>query len=146
MGLRKKNGSDYDVLLAEERLILEATEAVVAVLDANGISRQELAQRMGKSKGFVSQLLSGERNMTLRTLADLGHALGCRFRVVPQMAADSAVAFHANVRPGNLLGAFAEYRRVAGVARAVISPEAVEESMRAAEANDIDSHEYALAA
>jgi transcriptional regulator with XRE-family HTH domain len=31
---------------------------------------------MGKTKGFISQLLSGGRNLTLRTVADILHVLG----------------------------------------------------------------------
>src|ERR1700693_5289014 len=76
--------TDYERLLAQERLILDATEAIVELLDEQGVSRQELARRLEKSKGFVSQLLSGERNMLLRTLADLGYALGRSFSVVPR--------------------------------------------------------------
>ena len=144
MALKRKNESDYERLLAEERLILEATEAVIALLDEQGISRQELARRLGKSKGFVSQLLSGERNMTLRTLANLGHALDRRFGVVAQPSTGSV--FQAHIKPENLLGAFAEYRRSADTARRAISPQAVEESLRADEAHSDDSHEYALAA
>ena len=75
---------DMNLLVAEEELILEATEAVVRLLERDQLSRQELATRLEKSKGFVSQLLSGHRNMTLRTLADMGHVLGYRFRVVAQ--------------------------------------------------------------
>ncbi len=65
-------------LLRQEELILEATEGLVEAIDAQGLSRSELARRIGKSKAFVSQALSGRRNMTLRTLADLGDAVGTR--------------------------------------------------------------------
>lgn len=65
-------------LFEEESLIAEGTELIAQLLEAQGVSRQELAARLGKSKGFVSQLLSGERNMTLRTVAALGFALGTR--------------------------------------------------------------------
>jgi transcriptional regulator with XRE-family HTH domain len=65
-------------LLEEETLIAEATELISQMLDAQGVRRQELASRLGKSKGHVTQLLSGERNMTLRTLAAAAFALGAR--------------------------------------------------------------------
>jgi transcriptional regulator with XRE-family HTH domain len=83
MRSKGQKDNDYERLLAQERLILDATETIVGLLEEQGVSRQELAKRLGKSKGFVSQLLSGERNMTLRSLADLGHALGRSFSVVP---------------------------------------------------------------
>lgn len=60
----------------EEGLILGVTEEIWKVLSLRGISKVELADRLGKSKGFVSQVLNGSRNMTLRTLADIAYALG----------------------------------------------------------------------
>lgn len=68
-------------LLAQEELILEVTETLCALLEKEGVSRAELARRLGKSKGFVSQLLGGGRNLTLRTLADVLGALGYKLRL-----------------------------------------------------------------
>ena len=68
-------------LLREEELILEVTEAVSAVMQEEGISKSQLAKRLGKTKGFISQLLSGGRNLTLRTLARLVDALGYRVTI-----------------------------------------------------------------
>jgi len=44
-----------------------------------GISRADLAARMGVSPGRVSQILGGGENLTLRTLAALAAALDARF-------------------------------------------------------------------
>ena len=68
-------------LLREEALILEVTEAVSVVMEKEGISKVQLAKRLGKTKGFISQLLSGGRNLTLRTLAGLVDALGYRVTI-----------------------------------------------------------------
>lgn len=73
-------------LLREEELILEVTEAVSAVMQEEGVSKTQLAKRMGKTKGFISQLLSGGRNLTLRTLAGLVDALG--YRVIITVSKD----------------------------------------------------------
>lgn len=81
MRVTKKRDSSLDQLVEEERLILAATELVEEYLAKEGISRSELAARLGKSKGHVSQLLSGQRNLTLRTLAELMFHLGARVRV-----------------------------------------------------------------
>ena len=62
-------------LVAEELLIAEVTEAIWEVMEERGCSKTELAKRMAASKGHVSQVLNGSRNMTLRTLADICHAL-----------------------------------------------------------------------
>ena len=57
-------------------LIMDVTEAICEIMETEGVSRQELARRIGRTKGFVSQLLNGSRNMTLRTLAEIALALG----------------------------------------------------------------------
>lgn len=70
------NDPEFRKLLAQEELILEVTETICDILEDENISRKELADRLGKSKGFVSQLLNGGRNLTLRTIADNFHVLG----------------------------------------------------------------------
>lgn len=72
---------DYERLVEEESLILEATEMIEELLELAGTNRKELADRLGKSKGFVTQILAGDRNMTLRTLADFAFALEHRVKV-----------------------------------------------------------------
>jgi transcriptional regulator with XRE-family HTH domain len=87
-------------LVEQETLIADAGEIVCELLEAEGIERKELAHRLGKTKGFVTQVLSGERNMTLRTLADLAFALDHRFelRYAPLSAARTYDrAFDSNV-------------------------------------------------
>jgi len=63
-------------LLAEEAFILDVTENVWEEMQRMGINKVQLAERLGKSKPYVSQLLNGSRNMTLRSLADICFALG----------------------------------------------------------------------
>ncbi len=65
-------------LYEEERLILWATEAVAEAMANQGLTRAQLAEALGTSRPNVTQLLSGSRNMTLRTLAALAHACGMR--------------------------------------------------------------------
>ena len=61
-------------LLEQERLILEVTESIANVMEEQGISRDELAKRLGKPPAFVTRLLRGD-NLTLRTLADVFYAM-----------------------------------------------------------------------
>jgi len=68
-------------LLRQEELILEVTEALSEAMIRQGISKAELARRLGKTKGFVSQILAGGRNLTLRTIADVADTLECQVRV-----------------------------------------------------------------
>lgn len=67
--------------LRQEELIVEVTEALARALRSSGLKQSELAERMGKTKGFVSQIMSGGNNLTLRTLADVAGAIGCRVQV-----------------------------------------------------------------
>ena len=68
-------------LLRQEELILEVTEALSQALKKEGINKKDLADRLGRTKGFVSQLLAGGRNLTLRTIADVADALDCCIRI-----------------------------------------------------------------
>lgn len=94
--MSKKALSTYEELMEEdpaglrqEELILEATEALARALRSSGLTQNELATRLGKTKGFVSQILGGGKNLTLRTLADVAGALG--YRVQIQLRAEKAV-------------------------------------------------------
>jgi transcriptional regulator with XRE-family HTH domain len=75
---------EFARLMAQEDLIMEVTETLCELLEKENTSRKELAERLGKTKGFVSQLLNGGRNLTLRTVADILHVLGYKVSLVPQ--------------------------------------------------------------
>ncbi len=77
------NDPEFRKLLAQEELILEVTETICELLEKEKGARKERAHRLGKSKGFVSQLLSGGRNLTLRTVADILHVLGYKVSLTP---------------------------------------------------------------
>ena len=74
----------------EELLVGEATDTLAGLIESLGISQRELAERLGVSPGRVSQILSGSENLTLRSLAALGWALGFRFGLSPVPMADRA--------------------------------------------------------
>jgi plasmid maintenance system antidote protein VapI len=71
---------DHRRLHLEEQLIFDVTEGLSEALESAGLTKTELAKRLGTTKGFVSQLLAGGRNLTLRTVADVADALGCSVR------------------------------------------------------------------
>lgn len=62
--------------LERERVILEVTEMICALMEEQGVSRSEFAKRLGTSKSNLTQLLDGRRNMTLKTVTDLLFHLG----------------------------------------------------------------------
>lgn len=61
-----------------EALVMSATDGICEMLEKNGMSRADLAREIGRTRGYVTQLLSGERNMTLHTLSDLAFACNAR--------------------------------------------------------------------
>ena len=44
-------------------------------MDAQGVTKADLARRVGKSRAYVTQSLSGDHNMTLSTFAGFADAL-----------------------------------------------------------------------
>lgn len=81
-------------LSAEEKLIVDVAEDFWEILEKEGISRKELADRMGKKKSDISQLLSGDRNLSLRTIADiafyLGHEANLKFRALKRSVTEES--------------------------------------------------------
>ncbi len=73
----------------EERLILWTTEAICEAMEERGLNRAAIAGKLGTSRANVTQLLSGSRNMTLRSLAGLAHACGMRVEIGLEELADS---------------------------------------------------------
>lgn len=74
----RRRGATYDRLVRQEELILDVTERLTEALHEMGVTQAELARRLGRTPGFVSQLLGGGRNLTLRTIADIAVALDLR--------------------------------------------------------------------
>ena len=66
---------------AREELVYNVTEDILVALEDLDVSKKELARRLGKSRSYVTQILSGARNMTLGTLSDICFALGIKPKV-----------------------------------------------------------------
>jgi transcriptional regulator with XRE-family HTH domain len=62
-------------------LVTQLTNEINWYMRERGLTRADLAARMGVSPGRVSQILGGGENLTLRTLAALSTALDARFDV-----------------------------------------------------------------
>ena len=63
-----------------ELAILEVAEEVHGAMESAGVSRAELARRLGTSPAYVTKILRGNANFTLDSLARLAFALGGEFR------------------------------------------------------------------
>jgi antitoxin component HigA of HigAB toxin-antitoxin module len=66
---------------ASPDLVRVVVDEVTWFMSEHKISRADLAQSMGVSPGRVSQILSGDENLTLRTLSSVVTALGAEFEV-----------------------------------------------------------------
>ncbi|MGW3205994.1 helix-turn-helix domain-containing protein [Streptomyces sp. NPDC001135] len=80
--------------LAAARIARDATASLAGLLTGLGKTRSDLAAAMGVSPGRVSQIMSGDANLTVRTLAAVAEALDAdvqiTFRARPQSADASA--------------------------------------------------------
>ena len=73
---------EYRKLYAIEGLVTDAAEFVARLMEEQGVNKAELARRIGKSRAWVTRLLSGSANMTMRTFAELVYALGAEAQIV----------------------------------------------------------------
>lgn len=68
-------------LYFREDLIFEITETIWKVMEEKGISKAQLSRLAGVSKSNITQLLSGDHNMQLTTVADLLYTLDSKMVV-----------------------------------------------------------------
>lgn len=68
---------ENDLMFLTEEKILEFNEKVVMKMAEKGINRTGLANRLGFTKPFVTKLLNGNPNMTIKTMVHIANALDC---------------------------------------------------------------------
>jgi hypothetical protein len=71
-------------IFEEELLLGQTTEILNALLQSLRLPRKELAERLAITRGRVTQILSGGENLTLRSVAAAGWALGIRLRLLAE--------------------------------------------------------------
>jgi transcriptional regulator with XRE-family HTH domain len=71
------------------KLADSVSDQIAAFMKERGISKAELAVRMGTTRAFVTKVLSGDANMTFKTFAKILHHLGARPHVKIVDHADS---------------------------------------------------------
>lgn len=91
---------DYE----RERLVAWVMAGISDLMERESLSKADLARKLGCSRAHITQLLSGSRNATLHSVADLAWACGARaaFRWEPLRSGDfvsSPVVLLGNVRP-----------------------------------------------
>lgn len=80
---------ETDMLYARESLMMNITEDILVAMEDKNISKANLAKLLDKSKAFVTQMLGGSRNMTLRSLSDIAFALDMEvsIKLIPRKGA-----------------------------------------------------------
>jgi plasmid maintenance system antidote protein VapI len=68
-------------LYEREALALDASELISHLMQEQKVNKTDLANLVGTSKSHITNLLSGSRNMTMHTLADLAFALGYKAEI-----------------------------------------------------------------
>lgn len=84
----------------EELLIAKVSALLEDAMEEQGITRSELADRLGIRRSGVTKMLTGDRNMTLRTLARAAFHLGQELQVsrAPKGEAERKVEKSVSVR------------------------------------------------
>jgi transcriptional regulator with XRE-family HTH domain len=72
---------EFRKLYAIEGLIADTAQLICDLLERRNMKRADLARLLNKTPAFVSQLLNGKANMTVRTLAEVVHALGATVKI-----------------------------------------------------------------
>jgi transcriptional regulator with XRE-family HTH domain len=75
---------EFRRLLAVEALVAESSEVIARLMAEQNVSKADLARRLNKSRAWVTQLLSGRTNMTVRTLADVMYTLDAEVKLQTQ--------------------------------------------------------------
>ena len=70
--------------LNQERAVIDLMELICELMEKDGVTRSDLAIRLGRTRGAISQFFNGRPNVTLCTVSDVFTALGytMQFRVV----------------------------------------------------------------
>jgi transcriptional regulator with XRE-family HTH domain len=103
--MRASRRADEDDFVSRQRayeqasLVRDVTSSIKLYLDEHNISRTELAARLHVTPGRVSQILSGDANLTLGTLATVAAALGAHFTVGMQPHSEAWLAERAPAEP-----------------------------------------------
>jgi transcriptional regulator with XRE-family HTH domain len=84
----KKNSFKELIKEAKERdtywaasIILDFTEGLHKIMEANGITRSDLARRLGVSPAYITKVLRGNVNFTVDSMVRLVRAVGGEVRI-----------------------------------------------------------------
>lgn len=81
--MRSTTRSDVDIGILEEAALAMAQATIQNAMDDTGVSKSELARRMGCDRSFVTRMLSGSHNLTIKTMAKSMAVCGFEVRFEP---------------------------------------------------------------
>ena len=61
--------------------IIEFTESVLEQLERKNMTRADLAEKMNVSPAYITKLIGGSNNFTLRTMVRVTRSLGCELKL-----------------------------------------------------------------
>ena len=67
-----------------ENLTGEASNLIAKLMHDQGVTRADLARKLNKSRAFVTQILSGSHNVTVKTLAEVLYHLDIEVKLDAQ--------------------------------------------------------------
>ena len=89
--VRKKGGYSFEKGLAqarnrlayqEEGLFLDVASRVIEAMEIRGITRSELARRLGVNPAYITKILHGHANLSLESLAKVAFAMGLKWECI----------------------------------------------------------------
>ena len=77
---------EKDPLFIAELVKLQFADDLVRLLEARGLKRTELADKLGTNRGYVTRVLNTEYNLSVETMAKIALALDARIslRMLPR--------------------------------------------------------------
>lgn len=87
-----------------EKTLLEVAEEVCQLIESQGLTRSELAQRLAVTPAYITKLLNGNPNLTIESLLKLSDALGQTLDIhfTPKLTVAQSVATALALGPGIL--------------------------------------------
>ena len=70
----------YQEEYAQTAAVLDAANLISEAMEEKGINQTELARMLGVSRGYVSRLLSGNENMSIKNVARVLFKLGKKYK------------------------------------------------------------------
>src|ERR1043166_4065927 len=65
-----------------EKCVLQYTGEIDRLIESRQVTRAELGRRIGTSPAYVTKVLRGDTNLTVKTMVSLADALGAKVEII----------------------------------------------------------------